>query len=329
MRKSAGNPILRFDCGFIWLTAALPHKAISRRYRRKHRKDVAQVKKSPFSAFLVASSLLVSPVAITAQSVASPTAFSVPAANNSYADIADLVLAAPLIVDAQVRKTTKVPAEQAAGVPSHIQRLLVEADVLALIRGDGGVAGQVRFLLDVPKDAKGNIPKLKKQRYLVLGSKVAGKPGDIRLARPDALVEWSAGNDAMLRAITREAVMIDAPQPIVGLTSAFHSPGTVIGEGETQIFVEAQQSQIYSLSVFSRPGLSKRWAVSTGEVIDESAMAPSRNTLLWYRLACGLPRDLDSKLVETAEADNIARAQADYRFVIQSLGACDRTRRLR
>lgn len=255
------------------------------------------------------------------------TGFSVSSSNTSYADIADLVVISPLIVDATVRKITKIPAEQAVGVPLSVQRLLVEADVGALIRGNDGIAGQVRFLLDVPKDAKGNIPKLKKRRYFLLGSKAAGLPGTIRLSQPDALIDYSLGNDAMLRAVTKEAVIIDAPQAIVSLSSAFHNPGTIIGEGETQIFVEAKANQIYSLSVFSQPGTPKRWAVSTGEVIDESAGAPQKRTLLWYRLACGLPQTLDAKLVETPDADNVLKAQADYRFVIASLGPCDRTRR--
>ena len=264
---------------------------------------------------------------ISAQAPASPPGFAVLAANNSYADIADLVVISPLIVDATVKKATKIPAEQSIGVPANLQRMLIVADVSALVRGNDGVAGQVRFLLDVPKDAKGKIPKLKKQRYFLLGSKAAGLPGTIRLSRPDAVVEWSFDNDAMLRAITKEAVMIDAPQPVVGVTSAFHSPGTIIGEGETQIFVEAKGNQIYSLSVFSQPGAAKRWAVSTGEVIDESAGAPAKNSLLWYRLACGLPPTLDAKLVESPEADSAEKAQADYRFIVASLGPCDRTRR--
>ncbi len=261
------------------------------------------------------------------QTAPSPSGFAVPATNTSYADIADLVVISPLIVDATIRKITKIPVEQAVGVPANLQRMLIEGDVSGLVRGNDGFGGQVRFLLDVPKDAKGKIPKLKKQRFFVLGNKAAGLPGTIRLSRPDAMIEWSAGNDAMLRAITKEAVIIDAPQQIVGLTSGFHSPGTVIGEGETQIFVEAKGNQIYSLSVFSQPGSPKRWAVSTGEVIDESASAPAKNSLLWYRLACGLPPTLDAKLVETNEAENAAKAQADYRFIIESLGRCDRMRR--
>lgn len=279
-------------------------------------------------SYILAAALLTQASALLAQPVpAAPSAFAIGAGNSSYADVADLVTISPLIVDAQIAKVTKVPPEQAVGVPANVQRLLVEANVLALLRGDGGFAGQARFLLDVPMDAKGKIPKLKKQRYFLLGSKVAGKPGTLKLARPDALIEWSTANDALVRAITKEAVMIDAPQPITGITSAFHNPGTVIGEGETQIFVEAKANQILSLSVFSRPGHAKRWVVSTGEVIDESATAPARGSLLWYRLACGLPRTLDGKLVETAEQDNVARAQADYHYVIESIGPCDRKRR--
>ena len=209
---------------------------------------------------------------------------------------------------------------------ANIQRVLVDADVTSLVRGADGFAAKARFLLDVPKDAKGKIPKLQKRRYFILGSKVAGSPGSVRLSRPDALIEWSTANDAILRAITKEAVQIDAPPAITAVTSAFHSQGTVLGEGETQIFLRTASGQPISISILSRPGQSKRWAVSTGDVIDESAVAPAKDTLLWYRLACGLPRALDPKLVESGAPKDIANAQADYRFVVDSLGPCGRTR---
>ncbi len=278
---------------------------------------------------IAAIALVSASSAACAQSAAAPATFAVSASNDSYADIADLVVISPLIVDATVKKATKIPAEQAIGVPANLQRMLIIADVLALVRGNDGIAGQVRFLLDVPKDAKGKTAKLQKRRYFLLGSKAAGLTGTIRLSRPDAVIEWSAANDAMLRAITKEAVVIGAPQPIIGVTSAFHSPGTIIGEGETQIFVEAKGNQIYSLSVFSQPGSARRWAVSTGEVIDESASAPVKNSLLWYRLACGLPQMLDAKLIETNEGESTEKTQDDYRFIATSLGPCDRTRQKR
>lgn len=255
-----------------------------------------------------------------------PSTLAVQAQDASYADIADLVIISPLIVDATIRNLQKVAPEQAVGVPTNLQRMLIEADITALIRGQGGVTPRVRFLLDVPKDAKGKIPKLKKQRMFLLGSTVAGRPGEIRLSRPNALILWSAANDALLREITRQAVAVDAPPKVTGIASAFYSAGTVIGEGETQVFVKTERGQPLSLSILSRPGQEKRWAVSTAEVIDESATAPVRNTLLWYRLACGLPRALPLELVESTDSENAARAQADYKFVIDSLGPCGRKR---
>lgn len=265
--------------------------------------------------------------AAPAQTVASsPSSFAVQPQDASYADIADLVTISPLIIDVTIKNLQKVSPEQAVGVPVTMQRMLVEADVAALIRGQGGVTPRVRFVLDVPKDAKGKIPKLKKQRMFVLGSVVAGRVGEIRLSRPNSLILWSPTNDILVREITSEAVMIDAPPRVTGIISAFYSAGTIIGEGETQVFLKTERGQPFSLSILSRPGQAKRWAVSTAEVIDESATAPTRNTLLWYRLACGLPRDLSFDLVEAAESDNAARAQADYKFVINALGPCGRKR---
>lgn len=255
-----------------------------------------------------------------------PLSLAVPADAAAYADVADLVVISPLIVDATIRNLQKIAPDQALGVPANLQRTLVEADVTALIRGQGGVTPRVRFLLDIPKDAKGKIPKLKKLRFFLLGSSVAGRPGELRLSRPNAMVQWSPANDTLVRNITQEAVQIDAPPKITGITSAFHSAGTVLGEGETQVFLGNAKEQPLSLSVLSRPGQAKRWAVSTAEVIDESATAPAKFTLLWYRLACDLPRALSSDLVEAADSDNAARAQADYKFVLDSLGPCGRKR---
>lgn len=255
-----------------------------------------------------------------------PPSVAVQAQGASYADVADLVTISPLIVDATIKNLQKVAPEQAVGVPANLQRMLVEADVTALIRGQSGVTPRVRFVLDLPKDAKGKTPKLKKQRMFILGSVVAGRPGEVRLARPNALIQWSAENDLLVRSITKEAVLIDSPQRVTGVGSAFYSAGTILGEGETQVFLKTERDQPLSLSILSRPGQQKRWAVSTAEVIDESASAPAKNTMLWYRLACGLPRTLNYELVEAADSDNAARAQADYKFVIDSLGPCGRKR---
>jgi hypothetical protein len=290
------------------------------------RMDLAKVCITGFMLFWAATATFAQ---VNAPSGAVPKpvpAYAVQAEGAAYADIADLVTIAPVIIDAQIAKTTKVPPEQSVGVPANLQRMLIEAKVIALIRGQGGVLPVVKFLLDVPKDAKGKTPKLKKARFFMMASQVAGRPGEIRLVRPGALVSYSSANDALVRAITKEAVLIDAPQKITGIASAFYSPGTVIGDGETQIFLTTEKNQPFALSISSRAGQPKKWSVSTSEVIEESAMAPTRYTLMWYRLACGLPRSLPAEQVESAESDNAARAQADYQYVLEALGPCGRKR---
>lgn len=255
-----------------------------------------------------------------------PASFAIEAEQASYSDIADLVIISPFIVDVTVRSAQKVSVVQAMGVPATLQRVLIEADVMTLIRGDGGTTPRVRFVLDVPKDSKGKIPKLKKQRMFLFGRQVPRRPGEIQLSRPNAHALYSANNDALVRAITKEAVGLDAPPRITAIGSAFHSAGTVLGEGETQIFLKTENDRPLSLTILSRPGQQKQWAVSTAEVIDASATAPQRFTLLWYRLACGLPRALPSDRVEGSSGENAARAQADYKFVIDALGPCGRKR---
>jgi hypothetical protein len=255
-----------------------------------------------------------------------PPSFVIEADKASYADIADLVVIAPLIVDMTVRNVQKLSAEQSVGIPTSLERVLVEADVMALIRGEGGITPRIRFLLDVPKNAKGKIPKLQKQRMYLFGRQVTGRPGEVQLARPNALALYSTTNDALVRAITKEAVQANAPRRITSVSGAFHSAGTVLGEGETQIFLKTDNDQPLSLTILSRPSQQKKWAVSTAEIIDASATAPQRFTLLWYRLACDLPRSLLSDRIEGASNADITRAQADYKFVIESLGPCGRKR---
>ena len=111
---------------------------------------------------------------------------------------------------------------------------------------------------------------------------------------------------------------------ITGLGNAFHVPGTLPGEGETQIFVQTATGAPISLSILRRPGEQRRWAVALGEVVDDAAAPPPRDTLLWYRLACGLPRMLPPTSVESEDPANAATAREDYAFVLQQLGACRR-----
>jgi len=249
-----------------------------------------------------------------------------PAPALAYADLADLALAAPVALDARIRSATRLKGPAAGNVRADFVRYVVEADLLALIRGAGGAPPRIRYVVDLPLDSRGKAPKLKKQRVLLLARAVPGKPNDFQLVAPDAQIAWTAEADATLRAILTEALSPSAPPRITRVGNAFHVPGAIQGEGETQIFLGTESGQPVSLSVLRRPGQAPRWAVALGEIVDESAAAPRPDSLLWYRLACFLPRQLPASSLENADPAVAAQTRADYRVVIEGLGACTRTR---
>lgn len=243
-----------------------------------------------------------------------------------YADMADLATDAPVIAHITVNRAIKVDPERAPDAPAGTRRFYIIGSVNALIRGQGGIGDTIRYIVDVPLDSRGRTPKLKKRDMLVFGRRVPGNPQDIQLVARDAQMEWTPARDTRTRQLVRELVSRDAPPAITRIGSAFHVPGTIIGEGETQIFLESENGQPISITILSRSGQKKRWAVSLSEIVDEAARAPVRNSLLWYRLACFLPRDLPNDVLNDLSPPEANQARLDYRLVIQDLGNCPRSR---
>jgi hypothetical protein len=268
------------------------------------------------------------PFALTIAAAPPPATDSGPAP--TYVDLVDLALAAPIVAQVRVTSAVPVPDERAPGLRAGEARLFVEGEVTALYRAPGPLAARVRYLVDLPRDARGRPPRPPKgSTLLILASPVAERPDELRLVAPDAQLPASPAAEARLRAIIREAAA-PAPAPaITGVGRAFFSPGNLPGESETQIFLQTADRRPVSISVLRRPGQTPRWAVALSEMVDESAVAPKPETLLWYRLACGLPKSVPARSVENAEAGAAAAIARDYRLVLDSLGPCARTRAAR
>lgn len=268
----------------------------------------------------LAAALIVTPLqAADSQGVPAAPAYS-------YADYADLALAAPLVAVGTVKEAIRLKEERAVGVPAGHARFYVESDIGTLIRGASGLASRVAYLVDVPLDAKGKAPKLKKRQVILLGRPVPGRPGEIQLIARDGQLPWSAEAEATIRAILTEAVKPEAPPRITGVGNAFHVPGVLPGEGETQIFLTTPDGDPVSLTVLRRPGQDPRWAVALSEIVDEAAAPPEPETLLWYRLACGLPEALPPEALDNADPEQAELARRDYQLVKAALGACERRR---
>ena len=246
----------------------------------------------------------------------------------TYADLADLTLAAPVVAHVRLIRSVPLKAAEAGATRRGHSRHYVEAETMALIRGAGGLPARVSYLADLPLAPNGKPAKLaKKSEFLLLAAAVPGRPGELRLIAPDAQLPFTTQRADRIRAILREATASDAPPRVSGIGKAFHVRGSLPGESETQIFLQTAEERPVSLSVLRRPGETPRWAVALSEIVDDSAAPPAADTLLWYRLACTLPQALPANSYADADAGEAQAIQADYGLVLERLGPCARSRR--
>lgn len=247
-------------------------------------------------------------------------------ASAAYADLADLADATPLVIRAQPRKIIKVEPERARGLRAGWGRFYVEARTEALIAGTVPLGGALTYLVDLPLDAKGKPPAIKKKSVVLFARAVPGRPGELQLVAPDAQLLWDPALEARIKSLLAELYAPAAPHRITGVREAIHVSGELAGEGETQIFLAAANGDPAAITVSRRPGQAPRWGVSYSELAVSDA-APRRDTLGWYRLACFLPRALPESANISPRPSDQSRAAADYAHVMAALGPCPRTRK--
>src|ERR1044072_1045784 len=148
------------------------------------------------------AALLALPMAQAVESQVLP----VPADRLTYADLADLALAPLVAVHLRIRDADALGAREAPNVPAGRRRFLVEADVVALIRGADGLPARVSYLVDVANDSRGRPARLRRRdEVLVLASRVANRPAELRLVAPDAQLPYAAETAARPRAVPRDS----------------------------------------------------------------------------------------------------------------------------
>ncbi|MDE2595785.1 MAG: hypothetical protein KGL44_02785 [Sphingomonadales bacterium] len=244
-----------------------------------------------------------------------------------YADLADLADSAPLVLRAEIRKQAVVEPARATGVRAGKARLYVEARTKALLFGTRTLGESLRYLVDVPLDSRGKVPSLGKKTVLLFARSVANRPGELQLVQPDAQVLWDAAVEERVRGIVGELIAPGAPGRISGVREAIYVPGTLAGEGETQLFLATPDGEPAAITVHHRPGEPAAWSASFSEVLEGAASVPPRDSLSWYRLACFLPPALPQGTNLSESAEDRAQAAKDYAMVITQLGDCPRLRR--
>lgn len=260
-----------------------------------------------------------------ALTLAVPTMAQENAPRLTYADLVQLSDGTPLVIKAEIRKQAQVSSERAPGLAPGFARLYVEARTDSLIAGTVPVGEALKYLVDVPLDERGKVPKLKKQEVILFAKPVTGRPGEIQLVGADAQLSYSVELENRLRPILADLVSSEAPPKITGVSDVLAVEGTLVGESETQLFLDTEKDGPVSVTIVRRPGQAPRWGVSWTEIVDQAARPPQAGTLEWYRLACALPQDLPgtANLAQDRRARDLAAR--DYAFVIDQLGPCERT----
>lgn len=244
----------------------------------------------------------------------------------SWADLADLADASKLVVRVRIKKQAELEPERATGVAPGKTRLYLEAETVALIAGTVPVGESLRYLVDVPLDARGRAPKLKKTEQIIFARPVPGRVGEVQLVARDAQLAWQPDLELRLRPILTALVAPDSAPRITGIRDALSVRGNLTGESETQVFLETASGAPLAMSVIRRPGMAPVWGVSYSEIVDQAVRAPRYETLPWYRLACFLPDALPGAANLSRDPADRAQVAEDYRFVKGQLGPCPRTR---
>ena len=238
-------------------------------------------------------------------------------AEPDFVDLADLTVTAPVIVQATIARSERLPDRDSPGLAPGHARLLVTAALDAALVAPGAIPAELSWLWDAPLDGRGKLAK-RKGLPVMAWVTVPTPDGKTRLIAPGAQKSWTPALDSRVRAIATEARAGTAPV-ITGVTNGFRADGTVAGESESQFFLSAADGAGATMVVTTRPGSPRRVAVSRGDVIDESAAPVRPGTLLWYRLACSLPAVLPAKA-----GGNDPALAADWAAAIASLGRCER-----
>jgi hypothetical protein len=243
----------------------------------------------------------------------------------SYADLAVLSEAAKVIAVVTVKNQVAVPAERAPGLQPGRARLYLETQTQRVLKSPSALGESVRYLADVPLNAKGKPPKLRKQTFLVFADPVPGRAAELQLVAPDAQLPADPALEERVRTVIGQLVARDAPPRVTGVHDVISVAGNLAGESETQMFVDTVTGAPASLTVVRRPNMEPSWGVSWSEIVDQAARPPERGTIAWYRLACSLPRSLPASAFLQADSAGRNRAEADYRFILDQLGPCERT----
>lgn len=242
----------------------------------------------------------------------------------TYVDLVELAAASDLVAIVLVDDQIVVPPERAPGLPPGQVRLYIEGLTQSVLSAPRPIGGELVFVVDQPLDARGKPPKLKKQTFLVFGDLDPARPRDLQLLSSKAMLATGPQIEQRIRIVLTQLAQADAPPTVSGIKDVISVPGNLAGESETQIFVQTTTGVPVSMNVIRRPGMTPRWGISFGDIVNPAARPPAPQTLAWYQFACNLPREIEEDAFLQRERSARDQARSDYAFILSELGECQR-----
>lgn len=238
----------------------------------------------------------------------------------SWSDLADLALAAPVVIHTRIDNIRRISRNIARDVPEGEMRVLVETSLVTALKAPHPLPAGAEWQWQGPAGLRGQPPFSRGDVVLAfLRPSYGNVPGQYQLITPQAQLPWSPERDAEVRDIIRQAL---DPQNqglmVTGVANGFRTEGTVRGQSESQFFLSTAGGRPLTLGVSRQPGSLPQITVATGEIIDRGQQVRPR-TLAWHALACGLPAELPATL---AEVPGLAD---DYILAKTAIGPCGRT----
>ncbi len=246
------------------------------------------------------------------------SSFNGKAVASGYSVLAKAALAAPIVAKIVVHTQRQPPKELRSAVPGRI-RLIMEADVVAVLKAPDLVPGRITYLWEGPLSAQGKQPKFKKQTFTLF--LLPGSDGDnsYRLATQNAQQPWSDADEQTLRQIIKEAAAdpAGAARIITNVRSGLIDDSEETA-GSINFILDTQSGNPIALSLRDNTVL-----VSSSDGIADGVPVQPR-TLTWYQLACGLPAALpDQVMADQDKPDDAAKLRAAYAKIVQLLGPCE------
>ena len=168
-------------------------------------------------------------------------------ATPTFADVAALTEKASLVVLVEVRDQAVVKPERAPGLAPGYARLYIEGRTQALLGGRAALGESLVYLVDAPLDEDGDPPKLKKQRFIVFANPVAGRPGTLQLVEPNSAIRATPESEQLARTVITAFAAPDIPPAVTGVRDVMSVAGNLVGESETQLFLDTATGEPVSL----------------------------------------------------------------------------------